>query len=262
MNDNLTPGLLRGEITPEFGLGIHVYGRIIKVELEPRAQFVIVIDDHTTQKNIQDAWGQIKGHLQNINSMQGSNLNVNQGYTKYGLTYLNENGLSYQEIAKIINFDCIALIGFLYQNRENVTPELEADLSLIAYLLNDLYETVIIRITKISFDEWKETIFALLDVGKFLFALDSYPTNKKVIRETIRYFKTQLLEGKIIPKTGTPTLISAEYCFLREGYYLSAINLIKSMNSQYWKKIQPWVNRRMENIELQAQKFKAENNIK
>lgn len=262
MNENLPPELLRGEITPEIGLGKHVNARAIKVELEPRAQFVIVIEDHTTLKNIQDAWGQIKEHLQLINSVQGSNLNVNQGYTKYGLTYLNENGLSYQEIAKIINFDCIALIGFLYQNRENTTPEIENETAFISYILEDLYNTVIFSISKMPFDEWKEKNFAQLDVGKFIFALDSYPTNQKAIREKIRYFKTQIAKGKIIPNIRTPTLISAEYVFFRDEYYTNAIDLIKSMPPRYWEKIQPWVIKRMEDLEQQAQNYKAENNIK
>lgn len=242
----------RGYISPERITPGGVRLRIIKPDFERLGNIVIVLSEDLVFDKLEKSWKDIESIVNDFQKRFGTNLNLKGQYSRYDLFYLYESGFSYNEIAKIINYDIYALILIAMDFRDEfIRGEYPAGYVGLP-MLYDWYRDLIQE--KETFHEWLIQQFENIDNGLY-FDISSYPMDRNEVRSKIRYFRGQVDKEAII-LNDEPLFPASVYLIQQAGGYQKLSDYLKKFHPEYWEEISPWVEDRYLSIEEEIKKAK------
>ena len=227
----------------------------------PRIQMLLVIDEYTNYDSISKNRKMIKGAFEFINTLQGSNLNVENKLILYALIqWLKEHIGGLHKLMMVLNYLAFVLtLGAYDEGQKNrgetamqrgESQELISDPSFISSAGGYGLITIFLALGKTieDFNLWMEQGYEFLAEDRFDAGIIDEPFSKSKIRNKIRYFQDIMDEGIItIPKEDLHynALEHLIYVMDLKGYFSKMDELLDKRGSKDWKKnkgfLQGWV---------------------
>ena len=151
---------------------------------------VIIVNPNTTRQDIMDDWRQIKEYRTILNSNQGVFSKPEASFNQTIYRLHNEFKMSYQEIARFLNFEMLVfLFAGLGLGEEHGSTSNEYLIQIFERFLLSHGHTLLYAIRV-----FRDAKYAL-EEGKLPWNLDTGPFNSRKIREAVREF-AKLVNGE------------------------------------------------------------------
>jgi hypothetical protein len=221
--------------------------RLIRSEETGLIEFALIITHETTKKQIGDSWEDILDVRDNLEKLQGLDLEDDNGYAKYYLHFLHyQNGESYRQIAKILNYDILAsLVHFLSLKKGEISQDIVFKMGGYIPLLNWFYEYIL---QTGDLPGWQEIQLNLIDEKILPVTLEDDPIENTKIRDIIRHNKKRFSSFKYRFFGRENIIIGQRKILLETGSYDNANLLLKKLAPGQWQKYQRWIIKRIEKI--------------
>jgi hypothetical protein len=235
MNGNI----YNAKIYPPAKLAAGITVRFVVENYQP--QLVLVIDDSTTIRGIENEWHKIKIIREEMHKYFGTKLGRGHKDVLFELSEMNKQGRGWVEIEKILNYRCLACLSSAFLELEDNSITLGSALLAIHIMaLTGKIEEIQV-IFDAGFDDLRmNRIPWKLRKGLF----DNYQ-----IRQKVKDFRKQVVRGAVhIPEERDPEIDADDMILYLKGYYENVNTYLQNTDRMYWKENEEWIRKRLKSI--------------
>jgi hypothetical protein len=215
--------------------------RLVMEKRQPRPQLVLVIDESTTIKGVENGWYKILEIRDELYEKIGNDLNLDYKIVLYELSEMHKQGRKWVEIEKIVNYRCLACLYAAYEERE------DNPIGLGWYLLYTHF--IALKRKDEDFQARLDVSFDDLRMNRIPWKLRGGLFDNGQIEEKVNYFREQVGRGTIIvAENSDPEIDADDMMIYLKGYYEKVNTLLENTDRMYWKENEEWIRKRLKSI--------------
>ena len=239
MNENLE---LNARVTPIKYLSNGIGLRLLTVveDFGIRTQLVLIIEETTNKTQVYDSFHNIEAYRDDLIALMGSDLSNKSDDVLLELSRIYERDIGYGEIAKIINYRCLALLCCAYSSGAKYEDVTTWGIGIpgMYYLFDGL------RLDEEQLAQQIEFGYEELRKDKLPWKLNDGPFDTNRVKYQLRYFNDRIKKGQLVVKSDlNESFLSTEDTYLiLNGWYEKVNNLIKKNDRVYWNNHKRWIS--------------------
>ena len=184
--------------TEPFHLGNGIYGRYLKNK-QGRLELAIIVDDDVSQNDFRQVWTKIDIARQKLLEHQGSNMKLIHLLSLNKFSLIIQENYSYAEVAMDTNYDCLvnlcrAVISLNNGDKKGMSEDI-----LVTFM-----HLKALRMKDKEIFQWINLGLKEIQSGRAPWTLDQGPVDKQRVRDALRQFSRDIVNGKIIIKSTPP----------------------------------------------------------